>query len=163
MSINTLYSASRSFAMLTFLMTLFCVWDCYYFRSNLSLVLLMKVLLTKKACDFVFQFSKDEEISCQLSLFLCLSCISLGQYWQNDVVKSGWFVKKNKRGIWWLDCLYNSRRGFFKLWTINYFSCNEADFAFVYKGVVLLKIYKGFHLITSIYCSFNLTWRKSFI
>ena len=42
----------------------FNTWYCYYFESNLSLVLHKKVLLiAKKACNIVLQSSKHEEIT----------------------------------------------------------------------------------------------------
>ena len=42
---NALCSARLSFNMFIFLLTSFNTWDCHYFKSNLSLVLLVKVLL----------------------------------------------------------------------------------------------------------------------
>ena len=46
---KTLYWASLPFGMFIFFLTPFDTWDCYYFKSNLSLALLIKVLLIKKA------------------------------------------------------------------------------------------------------------------
>ena len=51
---NALCSASLSVRMFIFLLTYFDTWDCYYFGLNLSQVLLIKVLFTKKACNVVF-------------------------------------------------------------------------------------------------------------
>ena len=62
-SSNALYSASLPFRMFIFLLTPFDTSDCYYFKINLSQVLLVKVLLTKKACNIVFWSSKNEEIT----------------------------------------------------------------------------------------------------
>ena len=50
---NVLYSASVSFAMFSFPSP--DTWDCYYFKSNLCLMLLTKLLLTKKSCNTVLQ------------------------------------------------------------------------------------------------------------
>ena len=44
---------------------------------------------------------------CHLSLFLCLSCISLGGYCQEIVVKSRGFEKKIKRGDGYIGRLPN--------------------------------------------------------
>ena len=57
---------------ISFLLTLFDTWD-YYFNSNLSLLMYIKVLLTKKR-NIDFYPSKHEETTSQLSLmdlFLC--------------------------------------------------------------------------------------------
>ena len=47
-SSNALYSRSLSLAMFIFLLTPFDTLNCYYFKSNLSQVLHIKVLLIKK-------------------------------------------------------------------------------------------------------------------
>ena len=48
-SSKTLYWASLPFGTSIFFDSFWYIWDCYYFKSNLSLVLLIKVLLIKKA------------------------------------------------------------------------------------------------------------------
>ena len=49
---NALYSASLSL-MSIFLLTHFDARDCYSFKSNVRLVLLIKMFLTRKACNVV--------------------------------------------------------------------------------------------------------------
>ena len=44
--------------MFIFLLTPFDTWDCYYFKLNLSQVLLIKVLFIKKACKVFFSLLK---------------------------------------------------------------------------------------------------------
>ena len=61
-SSNALYSASLSF-MFIFLITSFDAWDCYYFESNPSLILLEKMFLTWKTSIVGLQPSKHEEIT----------------------------------------------------------------------------------------------------
>ena len=61
-SSNALYSASLSFILLLFLLITFDTWD-FYFESNLSLVLLVKVLLIKRACKVLLYSPKHEEIT----------------------------------------------------------------------------------------------------
>lgn len=51
---NALYLPNLLFTMFFSLLTPVDTRDCYYFDSVLSLVLLIKVLLIKKACNFVF-------------------------------------------------------------------------------------------------------------
>ena len=58
---NATFLTSVSF-MFIFVSTPFDNWDSYYFESNLSLVLLIKVFLRKKACNVVLQSSKLEDI-----------------------------------------------------------------------------------------------------
>ena len=72
--------------MFIFLLNLFNIWDCYYFRSNLSLVLHIKVLLINKHVTLSFSLLKMKKKLCHKSL--CLSGISLRQYCQKSVVKS---------------------------------------------------------------------------
>ena len=71
----------------------------YYFRLNLSQVLLTKVLLIKNAYNVVFQSSKNEEKILPNELFLCLSGISLGQYCRKSLAKSGGFRKNIQKGV----------------------------------------------------------------
>ena len=49
--------------MFLFLLTPFDTSDYYYFKSNLSLLLLMKGFFTKNTCNVVLQSSKHEEIT----------------------------------------------------------------------------------------------------
>ena len=71
-----------------------CVWfffflltpdacDCNYFKSNLSLLMYIKVLLIE-TCNIVLQSSKQLPF---MHLFLRLPCISLGQYCQKNLSK----------------------------------------------------------------------------
>ena len=71
-----------------------CVWfffflltpdacDCNYFKSNLSLLMYIKVLLIE-TCNIVLQSSKQLPF---MHLFLHLPCISLGQYCQKNLSK----------------------------------------------------------------------------
>ena len=53
-SSDALYSSNLSFGMFIFLLTAFNISDIYYFRLNLSHVLLIKVLFIKRACNIVF-------------------------------------------------------------------------------------------------------------
>lgn len=66
----------------------------YYFESNLILVLLMTVFLTKKK-------KKNAMLFCSLLNMknFCLSRISSGWYRRKNVVKGGWFGKNTKRGV----------------------------------------------------------------
>ena len=57
-SSNGLYSASLSFRIFIFISTLFDTWDCYFFRLNLSLVLLVKVFFIKKHATLLFSLLK---------------------------------------------------------------------------------------------------------
>ena len=56
---NTLYSASLSF-MFIFFLTSFDATDCYCFKSNLRLVLLIKMFLTKKTCNLSQSFKREK-------------------------------------------------------------------------------------------------------
>ena len=60
---NALYSASLSFIMFIFLLTPSDAKDYYYFESNLSLVLLIKVFLTKKSSKHEERTFRHEEIT----------------------------------------------------------------------------------------------------
>ena len=46
-----------------FFLTPFDTWDCYYFGLNLSFVLFTKVFFYKKACNFAFKSSENQEIT----------------------------------------------------------------------------------------------------
>ena len=65
-----------------FLLTTFDTKDCYYFEWNLSLMLLIKVFLTKKHVLLFWSLLNMKKLP---QFFLCLSCISLGRsfHWQN--------------------------------------------------------------------------------
>ena len=52
--------------MLNFLLSPFATWDCYYLESNLSLVLLRKVVPIKKEFDYIcFLYWADIVKKCQ--------------------------------------------------------------------------------------------------
>ena len=59
-------------------------WDCYYFKSNLSLLIYIIVLLTKNHVLFCSFLNIKKQLSL-MGLFLCLSDISLGQYCLKNV------------------------------------------------------------------------------
>ena len=94
---DALYSLCVSFRVFIFLLTPFDTWDCYYLRSYLSLVLLMKVLLIKNTCNLFFSLLKKKKQLYHMSTFLRLSSISLGRYWKRSAIKSGRFGKNIKR------------------------------------------------------------------
>ena len=82
---------------LFFFLPPFDTWNCSYFKSNLSLVKYIKVLLIKH----VILFCSLQNMKKQLSfvyLFLYLSCISLGRYCQKNVFKSAGLRSKIQRG-----------------------------------------------------------------
>ena len=60
--VGALYSASLSF-MFIFLLTLSDTKDCYYFKSNLSIMLLIKAFLTKKASIALVKSFKHVKIT----------------------------------------------------------------------------------------------------
>ena len=65
----------------------------YYFIPNLTLVLLTIVLLIKKHVTLFCSLLKMKKLLCHISLFLCLSGISLGRYCWKSVIKSRGFGK----------------------------------------------------------------------
>ena len=81
-SSNALNSASLSFIMFIFLITSFDAWDCYYFESNPSLILLEKMFLTWKTSIVGLQPSKHEEIT-----FLVIFCVYLVFHWGDTIQK----------------------------------------------------------------------------
>ena len=97
---NALCSASLSFTIFLFLLTPFDIWDCYYFKSNPSQLMYIKVLLTSKEAWILFYslLNMKKQLSL-MGLFLCLSRISFG-----DIIKKmskvGVREKKIKRGGW---------------------------------------------------------------
>lgn len=70
LSNSTLYSASLSLLMIIFVLTLLDTWNCYYFESDLNLVLLIKVLLTKKHVKLFCSLLNRKKWLCHRSLFL---------------------------------------------------------------------------------------------
>ena len=98
-ALYSLYTARLWYAVLIFLWTPFDTWDCYYFESNLYLVLHIKMLFIKKACNFVLQSSKHEEITFPHEFTPVFILYSIGAILSKNVVKSGGFGKKYKRGI----------------------------------------------------------------
>ena len=90
---NALYSESLQSISIRMFDT-FDNWD-HYFESNLSLELLIKVFLYKKAL-FLSLPKKKKEL-CHMKLFLCSYGISLGRYCQKILTKSRGFGKNIKR------------------------------------------------------------------
>ena len=89
--------------MFVFLLAPFDTCDCYYFKLNLSLVPLIKVLCIKKASNVIFgllnmTLKNNFEIILSYEL-LCLTRISLGRYCRKYVVKSGRYEKKGGSNI----------------------------------------------------------------
>ena len=74
---------------------------CYYFEPNISLVLLIKVFLTKKMeCNYILKSFKHEEITSSFEsfFFFLFSPNTLKRYRQKHV-KSEDFGKNVKRGL----------------------------------------------------------------
>ena len=97
-----LSSPSASFIVLVFPLTPCDTWDFNYFESNLSLMLLVKVLPTKNNIKLFCSLLNMRKLYFLLSLFLCLSCISL-RLWKKlrlskNVMKIGGFGKNIKLG-----------------------------------------------------------------
>ena len=98
-------------------MTPFDTWDCYYFWSNLSLTILIKMLLIKKQVTLFFSLLKMNKQLCQMSLFLCLSNISL-ERWKKGIKKYQKSCQKRWKERW--PYMVFCRRGaqtFSTLWT----------------------------------------------
>ena len=76
-SSNALYLESLQ-SVSTRMVDFFVIWDHYYFESNLSLELLIKVFLIKKLVTFFLSLLKRKKEFCHMKLFLCSSGISLG-------------------------------------------------------------------------------------
>ena len=68
--------------MLAFLLTHSDTRDCYYFESNLSLVLPINVLLIEKACKVDLYSPKQEEILFVHEFIFVLIMYCFGRYWQ---------------------------------------------------------------------------------
>ena len=80
--------------MLIFLLIFhFDIWDNYYFKSDLSLVLPIKMLRTKQHIILLCILNMKKQPS---PMSLCLSHISLGQYYQKNVIEGEGFGKKLK-------------------------------------------------------------------
>ena len=75
---NVLYSASFSFTIFIFLLILFDTCDCYYFKSYLSLLMYIKMLLIKKTCNTVLQPSKCEDSTFPHAFIFVLIPYSIG-------------------------------------------------------------------------------------
>ena len=93
---NALYSESLQ-SISTRMFETFDSWDHYYFESNLSLELLIKVFFIKKHVTFFLSLLKKKKELCHMKLFLCSSGISLGRYCKKILTKSRGFRKKIKR------------------------------------------------------------------
>ena len=63
---DAIYSASLSFTLFIFLLTLFDTFSCYYFKSDLSLLMHVKVLFIKK---HIILFCSLLNMKKQFSLF----------------------------------------------------------------------------------------------
>ena len=94
-----LFTACLSFTMFIFLLTPFYAWDRYWFESNFSLVLCIKVLLMKKHVMLSCSYCNMCKYFSLMSLYLCLSRISLRAL-TNKMSKMGGFVENIKRGEW---------------------------------------------------------------
>ena len=72
-----------------------CFWGLLFHTKfhTKSLVLLTIVLLIKKHLTLFCSLLKMKKLLCHMSLFLCLSGISLGRYCWKSVVKSRGFGK----------------------------------------------------------------------
>ena len=84
-----------------FTLQVFHLQCLFFFRLLLILeiVSLIKVLLIKIARNIVISLLNMKKFFFHISLFLCLSSISLGRYCQKNVVKSeGGLEKRYKRG-----------------------------------------------------------------
>ena len=97
---NTLYSASLSFTTFIFRFKS----QITIFFSNLSLLMYIKcwciyVLLIKKHLILPCSFLNIKKLSL-ICLFLCFSCISLGQHYQKNVSKVGDWGKRYKGSRW---------------------------------------------------------------
>ena len=95
-SSNALYPASLLFRMFIFILSPFDTWDCCYFGLNLSLV-----LLTKKASNVVFQFSKNEEITLPHELIFAFIRYFTGAILSKKSCEKWEVLKRDKRGRRW--------------------------------------------------------------
>ena len=119
------------FPLFIFLPTPSDTWD-YCFRSNLSLLTYIKLLLIKEAY-IVLQPCKHEEATFLIRLFFRLSRILLMKYCKKNVAKlGGWEKDIDKEGIKgrWPYRRVVYRRGiqtFYTLWTLLAFieSCRR--------------------------------------
>ena len=85
---NALYSISLSFTMFIFRLIPFNNSDCYYFESNLSMV-----LLVQKHKNYVLQSSKHEKMTFHCHCFLLYTSFNWGNIIKKNVVKSGRYIK----------------------------------------------------------------------
>ena len=91
---NALYLASLSFIITVFLLPPFNIWDCYYFKLNLILVLIIKMLFTKKTCNVVLRFSKHEKITFPHEFIFAFIMYFFGVILSKTIVKREGFRKR---------------------------------------------------------------------
>ena len=91
---NALYLASLSFIITVFLLPPFNIWDCYYFKSNLILVLIIKMFFTKKTCNVVLRFSKHEKITFPHEFIFAFIMYFFGVILSKTIVKREAFRKR---------------------------------------------------------------------
>ena len=80
-------------------MTPFNTWDCNYMKSILIPLMHINELLIKKYVILFCDLLNMEKQLFLMCLFLCLSLISLGRYYQNMFSKVR-VQKKDKKGKW---------------------------------------------------------------
>ena len=110
---NSLYSVSLSCTMFIFLSTPFNSWDCYYFGSDLSLVLLIKMLLIK---NHVTLFC-----SLHMSLFLVYCIYVIGTTLPKECCQK------------WRVCLKKGSQAFCTMWAIHKIKFKTVQMLFQYK------------------------------
>ena len=100
--------------MLAFLLTHSDTRDCYYFESNLSLVLPINVLLIEKACKVDLYSPKQEEILFAHEFIFVLIMYCFGRYCQKmSKVRAS---KKRYKGRGWSNRVKGlCSEGWFKL------------------------------------------------
>ena len=91
---NALYLASLSFIITVFLLPPFNIWDCYYFKSNLILVLIIKMFFTKKTCNVVLRFSNHEKITFPHEFIFVFIMYFFGVILSKTIVKKEGFRKR---------------------------------------------------------------------
>ena len=90
---NAFYSTSLLLTMFLFLLTPVNTWDRYYFESVVSLVLLIKAFVIKRASNFVLYSSKHEEVTFSHELIFVFIPYLLVWYYQENVRSVGVWQK----------------------------------------------------------------------
>ena len=98
-SSDALYSESLP-SISTRMFDTFDNWDHYYFKSNLSLELLIKVFLYKKHVTFFLSLLKRKKEICHMKLFLCSSGTSLGAILSKNSYQKRGVQKKDQKEGW---------------------------------------------------------------